>query len=336
MFETIRSIMDNLHDKEINDEVLFRFFRGDSTSDEAKKIRDWIALGKDNEDRYNAVHDLYDAYLLSAPIKIIEKHDAPAAPDGKRKTLRAVTTAFSAIAAAVALVLVTANSVRDKIMDKVSGTYTTVKVPDGHRMDFTLADGTTVQLNSGATLSYPVLFSDKSRTVRLSGEAYFNVTHNEDCPFIVNTFAYNIEVLGTKFSVDADEESGSFSAVLAEGSIKLADASDPSRSIVMQPDQKASIADGRIVLENRPAELETQWTKGIIDISNTGFEKLVRRLEKAYGVNIIVQREEMPEIHCTSGKVRISDGIEHALSILSQLSDFTYVKDDKTGDIYIR
>ena len=66
------------------------------------------------------------------------------------------------------------------------------------------------------------------------------------------------------------------------------------------------------------------------------FDRLIRKLEKAYGVNIIVQRQDMPEIHCSSGKVRISDGIEHAMSILKQLSDFEYVKDNRTGDIYIR
>lgn len=336
MFEMIRSIMDNLHDKEINDEVLFRFFRGDSTSDEAKKIRDWIALSKDNEDRYNAVHDLYDAYLLSAPIRIIENRDAPAAPDGKRKTLRAVATVFSAIAAAVALVLVTANSVRDKIMDKVSGTYTTVSVPDGQRMTLTLADGTTVDMNAGARLTYPAIFSGRERNVMFEGEAIFNVRHDEDHPFIVQTFAAEIEVLGTRFGVNADSGTGEFSTTLMEGKVSVTDIDSPEESVTLLPGHRVTMERGALKVNTVDAADDFLWTKGIVDISNTGFEKLVRRLEKAYGVNIIVQREKMPEIHCTSGKVRISDGIEHALNILKQLSDFEYVKDNKTGDIYIR
>ena len=319
----------------ISKSQLFQYFKGECPDELSIRINEWLGESEENRRMFREASDEYEWLVLNADLDSLKGIEPVEVTRRKANVHTAVKIIANVAAIAVFFVLATL-AVQYRVEKELGSHPVAVSVPDGQRLDFTLADGTTVQLNSGATLSYPVLFSDKSRTVRLSGEAYFNVTHNEDCPFIVNTFAYNIEVLGTKFSVDADEESGSFSAVLAEGSIKLADASDPSRSIVMQPDQKASIADGRIVLENRPAELETQWTKGIIDISNTGFEKLVRRLEKAYGVNIIVQREEMPEIHCTSGKVRISDGIEHALSILSQLSDFTYVKDDKTGDIYIR
>ena len=38
----------------------------------------------------------------------------------------------------------------------------------------------------------------KERNVRLDGEAYFEVTHNEDKPFVVQTNKCNVEVLGTK------------------------------------------------------------------------------------------------------------------------------------------
>lgn len=41
--------------------------------------------------------------------------------------------------------------------------------------------------------------------MKLSGEAMFNVEHDAAHPFIVETFACDVEVLGTKFNVTADE-----------------------------------------------------------------------------------------------------------------------------------
>ena len=83
-------------------------------------------------------------------------------------------------------------------------------VPAGQRMQMTLADGSHVQLNAGTTLEYPVVFDRKARRVKLSGEALFEVTHDSSHPFIVETFATDIQVLGTKFNVLADSGSELF------------------------------------------------------------------------------------------------------------------------------
>ena len=66
----------------------------------------------------------------------------------------------------------------------------------------------------------------------------FEVTHNVDHPFIVETFATNIEVLGTKFNVFADPDNEVFSTTLIEGKVKVSNRNDPAESIIMQPNDK--------------------------------------------------------------------------------------------------
>ena len=66
------------------------------------------------------------------------------------------------------------------------------------------------------------------------------------------------------------------------------------------------------------------------------FDDLMRRFEKAYGVDIVIQRDKMPDIDCTSGEVRVSEGIDHALKVLQHIADFKYHRDNSTGIIYIR
>lgn len=117
-----------------------------------------------------------------------------------------------------------------------------IYVPAGQRMELTLADGTHVWLNSEARLEYPVLFAQDVRRVRLSGEALFEVAHDKSHPFVVETFASDIRVLGTRFNVDADEEHRRFSTALLEGCVRISNRLDPAQaSIVILPNERVDL-----------------------------------------------------------------------------------------------
>lgn len=210
----------------------------------------------------------------------------------------------------------------------------TLEIPAGHRMDITLEDGTVAKLNSGAKLKYPQSFSSSSREVILEGEACFEVTRDERRPFVVSTGAADVEVLGTVFDVYADEEE--FSTTLIEGSVKVTSLNDPGKSVTITPDHKVFMHNGALSVEKVDASESILWVDGILDISGTDFGKIVRKMENAYGVKIIVQRTDMPEIRYVGGKVRISDGIDHAMGLLSSMSGFSYTNDRQNGIIYIK
>ena len=92
---------------------------------------------------------------------------------------------------------------------------------DGFRSQFTLPDGTSGWLGYGSNLKYH-LDNKKKRIVDLDGLAFFDVAHQKEHPFIVQTPAkLNIEVLGTQFNVSAYSEDQSCDVVLQEGSVKL-------------------------------------------------------------------------------------------------------------------
>ena len=93
--------------------------------------------------------------------------------------------------------------------------------PLGARSQFTLPDGTTGWLNNGSTLKYPVTFSGNYRQVELEGEAYFDVSHKKDRPFIINTDRLDVKVLGTRLNVYAYPDDHYQSFTLEEGSAEL-------------------------------------------------------------------------------------------------------------------
>ena len=93
--------------------------------------------------------------------------------------------------------------------------------PMGVRSHFELPDGTSGWLNNGSSLKYPVKFLNNYREVELIGEAYFDVSHQKNRPFIINTDGLDVKVLGTKLNVQVypDEKIQAFT--LEEGSIEL-------------------------------------------------------------------------------------------------------------------
>lgn len=81
-------------------------------------------------------------------------------------------------------------------------TYNTLEVPTGMFYSLELADGSKVWVNSSTNLRYPIQFIGKERKVYLSGEAYFEVVHDENHPFIVETEGINVQVYGTQFNIN--------------------------------------------------------------------------------------------------------------------------------------
>ena len=97
-----------------------------------------------------------------------------------------------------------------------------IYVSRGARSKVTLPDGSTVWLNSDSRLRFPVAFASDKRSVELSGEAYFDVVKNEQCPMLISLKNnYMIEVLGTQFNVRAYEDEEDVQTALYSGVINL-------------------------------------------------------------------------------------------------------------------
>ncbi len=203
-------------------------------------------------------------------------------------------------------------------------------------MSVTLSDGTQVQLNGNSRIEYPVIFSRKQRNVKLSGEAFFEVKHDERHPFIVETFASKVEVLGTRFNVYADEASEYFSAALVDGKVKVTTNDETAEQVVLAPDEMVKFVNNHLVVTKVDAENLISWTEGYVNLADTDFESLMRRFENVYGVKIVIERETMPEIGYKSGKIRVSEGVNFALKLLQHECKFTYTENYETNTITIR
>lgn len=313
-------------------ELLFRYFRGETSQEEEERILSWVEASPANRAEFRKAHLLFAGLALYAP--------APASDTVRPKPRRTLLRiARYAVRTAAAVIVMVGAAYLGKVVyhHSLAEREMSVFVPAGQRMQMTLADGTRVQLNAGTTLEYPVVFDRKVRRVKLSGEAMFEVTHNMDHPFIVETFATNIEVLGTKFNVFADPDNEVFSTTLIEGKVKVSNRNDPAESIIMQPNDMVVLENGRLYKEHVSNFADLCWTEGLIHLKKMPFEELMSIFERAFDVQIKIERTTMPQINVMSGEIRISDGVDYALHVVQLVSTgFTYTRDEKSNVIMIR
>ncbi|MDE6872190.1 MAG: FecR domain-containing protein [Bacteroidales bacterium] len=311
-------------------ELLFRYFRGDTTWSEEEEILAWLESSPDNRREFDKAHLMFAGMALYAPAPGTAKENSAPVPFS-RKLLR-----WSAgIAASIAIALAGGYIGRTMSGNSADGQMSTV-ASIGQQMLITLPDGTSVQLNSGSSLQYPQAFSSGTRTVRLTGEAMFDVTGDPERPFIVETFASDIQVLGTKFNVVADQQHNIFSATLLKGKVKVTSRINPQETLTMLPNDVVTLVGDRLQKTQTDDLTDLCWTKGNIHIRKMPFDEMMAVFERSFNVKIIIERDILPEINVLSGQVRISDGVENALHTLQQVSDFTYVRNPKDNVIIIR
>ena len=113
-------------------------------------------------------------------------------------------------------------------------------IPRGGENTVILADGTTVHLNAGSRLTYPVRFAGKRRIVALEGEAYFEVVQDESHPFVVQTHLGEVMVLGTAFNVNAYTNASVCYTTLVRGKVQF---SAPNvGTVTLQPGEQAVVS----------------------------------------------------------------------------------------------
>ncbi len=321
----------------MTDELLFKYFSNEASAEEVAQIEQWLEEDPARQSEFDSAHYLFNAMILHSDE--LSKMTTPGALEktSRKSKVRRLVYRYAAAAAAVVIAGLSGVFVEREInYNKMTAQTNVLEVPAGQRMSVTLSDGTQVQLNGNSRIEYPVIFSRKQRNVKLSGEAFFEVKHDERHPFIVETFASKVEVLGTRFNVYADEASEYFSAALVDGKVKVTTNDETAEQVVLAPDEMVKFVNNHLVVTKVDAENLISWTEGYVNLADTDFASLMHRFENVYGVKIVIERETMPEIGYKSGKIRVSEGVNFALKLLQHECKFTYTENYETNTITIR
>lgn len=193
-----------------------------------------------------------------------------------------------------------------------------------------LPDGTSVTLNHYSTLTYPERFKTDNREVELNGEAYFEVSKDKKHPFIVQTEAVDVRVLGTQFNVDAYRDSPDVRTTLLTGSVAVSNKSN-SEHMILKPNEiaiynKVEKKLTRKVLEDATDEIS--WRHGEFIFDDVPLRDIARELSNSFGTTIQITDSTLQNYRI-SARFRNGEDLETILSVLQDAGYFNYSHNDK-------
>lgn len=317
----------------MTEEQLYRYVICKTTAEEEQAIAKWLAASPEHEALLASVHRRHDLAALSAPLidKLYEQ-DRRKSP---RMLLRRWGMAAATAAAAISLFVGSYYYLESRSLRQQGAQWLAVAVPSGQHVRIILADGTAVWLNAGTKLEYPALFAEDTRRVRIDGEARFDVAHDAQHPFVVETYACDIRVLGTDFNVAADKECGTFSAALFEGRIEVRNRATDT-TVVLASHETVQLVEGRLTTGRIEHPDDYLWTEGYINFKGHTVREILDKYHHVYGVTIRLENISFPDTKFQWGKIQVQDGIDNAMKVLQNIYPIAYEFDQQTRIITVR
>lgn len=303
----------------MNKDLLYKFFEGKTSLEEEKKIREWMEKSESNFNVFMRFRTEYDIQILRG----LNSNT------GKKKIIAHLL--WTSGVAAVIIALIIGGVYLFNLEDKTEH-YNTIIVPAGQRINLILSDNTNLWLNANSEFKYPTDFSNENRTVYLDGEAYFEVSKDENKPFIVKTSKGDVRVTGTSFNVEAYSRFDSFKTSLFKGGVDIY--KEKEKLVSLKPNQIGLLENNKLLITDISDKDQYLWREGLIAFNNKKLEEILHDLEKYFDVVILINSSNLPQ-HTYTGKFRQSDGVDHALRVLQRSINFTFSRNEETRIINI-
>lgn len=302
-----------------------RYQTGTATPQERKLVENWFDSHSQNPEAMREIDPAIFADLDARMLAMLQ-------PAGKVRKLK---YNWLQIAAALLFTLGAGLYLRNQYNGKTKAveTFAEIKAPKGFKKEITLKDGTTVYLNSGSSVFVSSRFGEKNRTVKLSGEAFFQVHHDKTRPFIIHTGKLATTVLGTSFDINAYPEDELVKVTVATGRVKVEATAVNGKSELFTKDLVHNQALVYNKIENthsiKPSNADSisSWRTNHLIFDNVTNQQIARILSRWYGVEVVLS----PDVQDIK-KYTLSFNNEKAdkvMGVLSTLTGTTYTMQGK-------
>ncbi|WCT11040.1 FecR domain-containing protein [Mucilaginibacter jinjuensis] len=159
----------------------------------------------------------------------------------------------------------------------------------------TLSDGSIVHLNRYSSVSCVTDFK-KTREVKLTGEAFFEVKHNASVPFIVHTDGVNIRDIGTAFNVKSHTKN--VEVVVESGIVRV---SKDKAAVQLNPQQKVVVnnADKQLHVEASTDLLYNYYRSNEFIANKTPLWRVIETINEAYDSHIVIADKRLSNLPLT-------------------------------------
>lgn len=201
---------------------------------------------------------------------------------------------------------------------------------DQKNVQVTLPDGSNIFLNRNTRLSYHGNFGKHNRNVSLSGEAFFEITRDENNPFIIDAGKARIKVLGTSFNVITNNSDSAVEVFVKTGKVMVSDRENEN-GIILDPGYI-----GTMILGSTQKSLNSDpnylaWKTGQLIYEGQTLDVVFRDLKKVYNMNIAADNPGILENRWTTNGPIDNETEETIIRLICSSFNLSYTKE---GSIY--
>ena len=312
-------------------QLITKVLNHEATAEEIISFSFWLSEKEDNQEEYRTLKSYWDADILFdnslKPELSLQKTQNKIVKEQQRQ--KSKRRNFYAVSIAASLLFLLAVGSLFMNMAKTANIEYYTYMTGNNKIDFILDDGTKIYLNKNSKIVYTNQFNEVNRSLKLEGEAFFEVWHNPEKPFIIEIGDAKIRVLGTSFNIKIDEHAN-IQATLAEGSLRF---ETPEQQVILTVDQQlVYIASShKIEVSSVDTDKELAWVEGVIRLKNRLFSDLIDDLMKQFNVNIVIENEKLKKSPVSmTGTFAEEQSLEEILKIISISYPFKWEKKNNT------
>ena len=322
-------------------EIIANILADEATPEEKQIFDKWISSNNENKAHFN---DLKKIWIQSGTLSEYDLIDVNAARNKVKSKIKIQSNNKLLIVrrllriAAVFVLAIGIGWLTYYLFEKAGSKrviYSESVTKNGEKEQLVLSDGTEIWINSGTSLKYPEVFTGKNREVFLEGEAFFDVAHNSNKPFIITTSFIQVEVLGTEFNISSYTDDETIETTLVTGAVKIINKNSKSKqgkeNYTLKPNDKATFFknNNTIVIDEVITQYYTSWKDGRLFFNNETFESIAKRLERWYDLEIVLTNSKLKynRYTCVVDKDKT---IEHVLKLLDICTPIEYTIEGKT------
>ncbi|MFR2615173.1 FecR family protein [Parabacteroides goldsteinii] len=324
------------------DELIATYLSQGLESEKLAELENWLKASPENQKHFQQMREIWFSTISANEEERYNKEEAYSRflnrtcqiPQEEKTVKKLSLHKFFYGAAAVALLCLISFASYRTGTEQVKKQFAemVVEAPLGSKTRLYLPDGTLVWLNAGSTITYSQGFGVEERKLKLSGEGYFEVTHNKQLPFEITTKELQLRVLGTKFNFRNYPEDEEVSVSLLEGKVSLRNYLKNDALCYLEPDQKAILnkKNGKLMVSASEARYTAEWTNGFLFFDEELLPDIIKELERSYNVKIYIEDESLKTFRFYGNFVRKEQTIQEILEMLASTGKLEYRIEGKT------
>ncbi|EPR69907.1 FecR family protein [Cyclobacterium qasimii] len=328
-------------DKIDPEELIIKQLSGETSKSENDFLKKWLAMSEENRKLYHfhkamwigTSHNIQNVNRDRIFNKVHSRiHSSP----NQNKTLPSKRILSIPVYARVASVVLIAmfgalawyflNQESELVQPVAAAKIIQKEATSGQKLKTFLPDGSVAWLNAESKITYSEFFSDTLRLVHLEGMAYFDVAKDSLRPFVVSSDNVNVTALGTAFTVRSYSSEDILSVALERGrvAVELIAENNVIDEIFLEPGREinCNVEDHTYTESAAIPDNSYNWRDGVLHFENASFSKVMKELNRWYGVEILALNQPTETWSYTATFRNFS--LKEVLQSISYTKDFKF------------